>query len=250
MAAELSENKRYYFYRDQLIAIGAAFAVTLVSIFVLGVITGRSFEQRMEAEYAAAAAKLPLKAQSAGLDSAREARTREIPTAEKRSSELAPLPSSDEGTGGERKAGGKVTEAESAKTAVSVEKTDKSAPRSPAAKSAKSTDKGASSPAAQAERQISQPTKKESSERAWTVQIKSSPDKKFADNWADRLKAKGYDAFVVDADVKGQTWYRVRVGHFAAREEAEALRSTLESKGGLSGSFVAINEPADRVPAK
>ncbi len=250
MAEELSRNRRYYFYRDQVITIGAAFAVTLVSVFVLGIITGRRFEQRMRAEYAAAAAQLPLKAQSDGLDSARDARTREIPTAEKRSSELAPLPSSDEGTAGERKVGGKVTEADSPKTADSVKKTDKGAPRPPAAKSAKSTDKAALSPVVQAERQISQPIKKESSERAWTVQIKSSPDKKFADNWADRLKAKGYDAFVVDADVKGQTWYRVRVGHFAAREEAEALRATLESKEGLSGSFVAINESADRVPTK
>ena len=77
------------------------------------------------------------------------------------------------------------------------------------------------------------------------MQIKSSPDKKFADTWANRLKAKGYDAFVVEGDLKGQTWYRVRVGRFAARKEAEELRAALEAKEGLSGGFLTMTNAAD-----
>jgi DedD protein len=201
----------------------------------------------MRAEYAAAAAKIPLKPPPAELDSAREAQTDEVPAAENRPPEAAPLPPSDKGAAEQRKARERIAKAENTQTTAPLEDAAKSAPRPPAVKSA---DAAPSSPAAQEERRISQPAKKESSERVWTVQVKSSPDKKYADRWADRLKTKGYDAFVVDADVKGQTWYRVRVGHFAARQEAEALRTTLESQEGLSGSFLAIHNPADRVSAE
>jgi cell division septation protein DedD len=245
MAEDLSEKKRYYFYRDQLVALGVAFAISSLSIFILGIITGRHIEQRMRASYAAAVAKRPLKPPPAELDSAREARTREVPVVEGRSSEAAPLPSSDKGTPKERKALERFAKAEN--TQAPLKEAAKSAPRPPAAKSA---DEATSSPVAQEERQIVQPAKKESLEKVWTVQVKSSPEKKYADSWADRLKTKGYDAFVVDADVKGQTWYRVRVGHFAARQEAEALRATLESKEGLSGSFLAVHNPADHVSAE
>jgi DedD protein len=245
MAEDLSEKKRYYFYRDQLVALGVAFAISSVSIFILGIVTGRHIEQRMRANYAAAVAKRPLKPPPAELDSAREARTREVPVVEDRSSEAAPLPSSDKGTPKERKALERFAKAEN--TQAPLKEAAKSAPRPPAAKSA---DEATSSPMAQEERQIAQPAKKESLEKVWTVQVKSSPEKKYADSWADRLKTKGYDAFVVDADVKGQTWYRVRVGHFAARQEAEALRATLESKEGLSGSFLAVHNPTDRVSAE
>lgn len=247
MTEDLSEKKRYYFYRHQLVAVGVAFAISSVSIFIFGIIAGRHIERRMRAEYRAAVAKIPLKPPPAELDSAREAQTGEVPAAENRSPEPAPLPSSDKGTAKERKARERIAKAENTQTTEPVKDAAKSAPRPPAAKSA---DEASSSPAAQEERQNLQPAKKESLERVWTVQVKSSPDKKFADRWADRLKTKGYDAFVVDADVKGQTWYRVRVGHFAARQEAEALRTTLESKEGLSGSFLAIHKPADRVPAE
>jgi DedD protein len=247
MTEGLSEKKRYYFYRDQLVALAVAFAITSVGIFILGIITGRHIEQKMRADYAAAVAKIPLKPPPAELDSAREARTVEVPAAENRSPEPVPLPSSDKGPPKERKARERIAKAENTQTTAPLEVVAKSAPRPPAAKSA---DEAASSPAAQEKRQIAQPAKKESSDRVWTVQVKSSPDKKYADGWADRLKTKGYDAFVVDADVKGQTWYRVRVGHFAARQEAEALRSTLESKEGLSGSFLAIHKSADRVSAE
>jgi cell division septation protein DedD len=89
--------------------------------------------------------------------------------------------------------------------------------------------------------------KKDSAEQVWTVQIKSSPDKKYADNWVNRLKTKGYDAFVAEGDVKGQTWYRVRVGHFAARHEAEELLAALETQEGLSGGFLTMTSATDTV---
>lgn len=82
------------------------------------------------------------------------------------------------------------------------------------------------------------PANRESPDQAWTVQVKSSRDKAFTDSWVDRLKSKGYDAFSSEADINGQTWYRVRVGHLDTRAEAETLRSALEAQESLSGSLV------------
>ena len=197
--------------------------------------------------YAAAAAKIPLKPPPAELDSAREARSSEIPAVENRSPAPAPLPSSDKGAVKERKPRESIAQIENKQTTAPVKDAVKRAPRPAAPKSA---DETRSSPASQKERQAPQPEKHKSSKRVWTVQVKSSPDKKFADHWAERLKTKGYDAFVVGADVKGQTWYRVRVGHLTAREDAEALRTTLESKERLRGSFLAIHKPADQASAE
>ncbi len=241
MTEESSENRRYYFYRDQLVTVGIAFAITSVSIFMLGVIAGRYIGRTTTA-----VAKIPLKPPPTEVDSSREALTGEVPAAEKGSPEPAPLRFSDQGTIEERKTGERIAKAEKPQT-TPVEDAVKSAPPPRTAKSAVDA---AASPAAHEAREILPAAKKESPQRVWTVQVGSSSDKKFADRWADQLKAKGYDAFVVDADVKGQTWYRVRVGHFAARQEAEALRAALESKEGLSGSFLAIHKPADRAPAE
>jgi cell division septation protein DedD len=63
--------------------------------------------------------------------------------------------------------------------------------------------------------------------KKWSVQISAAPGKAVADTLVERLKAGGYDSYVVKAEVKGQTYYRVRVGHFDAREEAESVRQSL-----------------------
>jgi cell division septation protein DedD len=64
-------------------------------------------------------------------------------------------------------------------------------------------------------------------DKKWSVQISAVPAKETADSLVQQLKAKGFDSYLVQTDVKGQTYYRVRVGHFDAREEAEALRQSL-----------------------
>jgi len=240
MAEELRDDKRYYFYRKQLVALGIGFTITSVVVFVLGIITGRHIERRQLTEYAASAARIPVAPPPAKLEFELNAQTGEAPPAAAGLTQESALPPSDKEPAREPKAHPQIAKAEKATATAPVKEAAKRAPRLPAAKSAEQTPPA---PAAQEQRRISQPVKEKSPELVWTVQVKSSPDKKFADLWADRLKTKGYDAFVVAADIKGQTWYRVRVGHLAARQEAEALRSTLESQEGLSGAFLTNVKP-------
>jgi DedD protein len=71
----------------------------------------------------------------------------------------------------------------------------------------------------------------------WSVQAHSYPDAKPATDLVDRLKNKGYNAFVTEANVKGKVWYRVRVGRFGSREEAEKTAAALRSNESLDKAF-------------
>jgi cell division septation protein DedD len=75
--------------------------------------------------------------------------------------------------------------------------------------------------------------------KKWSVQISATPAKDIADSLVQRLKTKGYDGYVVQADVKGQTYYRVRVGHFDARQEAESVRQSLSRQEGFGDAYLA-----------
>ena len=81
--------------------------------------------------------------------------------------------------------------------------------------------------------------KNEDRKGGWAVQVMATTDPRIARDELERLKARGYDAFLTKAEIKGQTWYRLRAGNFGARQEAEALRKTLQSKEGFRDAFVA-----------
>lgn len=77
----------------------------------------------------------------------------------------------------------------------------------------------------------------------------ATTDKPDAQSWVSRLKAKGYDAFAVEAEIKGQIWYRVRVGAFASRQDAEVLRAALSAQEGFRDAFVAAGNKSDTILA-
>lgn len=72
----------------------------------------------------------------------------------------------------------------------------------------------------------------------WSVQVKASQIQSESLGLAKKLKNKGYDTQVVEAQIQGRTWYRVRVGHLATKQEAQALLNTLKSKEGFVGAFL------------
>jgi cell division septation protein DedD len=82
------------------------------------------------------------------------------------------------------------------------------------------------------------PSESANSSKKWSVQIAAAPAKDIADSLVEQLKAKGYDGYSVQAEVKGQTYYRVRVGHFDAREKAEALRQSLARQEGYRDAYL------------
>ncbi len=77
--------------------------------------------------------------------------------------------------------------------------------------------------------------------RQWSVQVSAAPAKDIANSLAQQLKTNGYDGYVLQAEVKGQTYFRVRVGHFASQEEAESLRQLLASEDDYRTAYLAYD---------
>jgi cell division septation protein DedD len=74
----------------------------------------------------------------------------------------------------------------------------------------------------------------------WTVQVASLNQTRDAEGIADKLKVKGYDSYVVAAEVKSKIWHRVRVGQGVDLSEAFELRMKLKSKENFDQAFIAL----------
>jgi DedD protein len=72
----------------------------------------------------------------------------------------------------------------------------------------------------------------------WTVQVNATTNIAQAIDLARRLKAKGYDAYTVQAPLRGQTWYRVRVGRYSSRDQAKEMESRLKNTEGLENAYI------------
>jgi cell division septation protein DedD len=75
-------------------------------------------------------------------------------------------------------------------------------------------------------------------EKKWSVQISASPARDIADRLSEELIANGYNSYVVPAEVKGQTYYRVRAGRLDTREEAESMRQSLIQRERFRDAYV------------
>ena len=56
----------------------------------------------------------------------------------------------------------------------------------------------------------------------FTVQVSSWETQAKANEEAARMTAAGYPAYVVEGNVEGDTWYRVRIGRYATMADAQA----------------------------
>jgi hypothetical protein len=66
-----------------------------------------------------------------------------------------------------------------------------------------------------------------------TLQVKSVPEKSEADAFAARLRAAGFEPYIVLADIPGKgRWYRVRVGRFDDMEAAKAFQRRYKAESG------------------
>jgi len=75
-------------------------------------------------------------------------------------------------------------------------------------------------------------------EKKYTVQVASTRDPKDADRLVDRLKKEGYPAYRSIGKVPGKgIWYRVRVGYFQTRTDADSTLNQLK-KGKINAIVV------------
>jgi septal ring-binding cell division protein DamX len=73
----------------------------------------------------------------------------------------------------------------------------------------------------------------------WSVQVMATRDPRTADDMLRRLKGKGYDAYLQKTRREGQTFYRVRVGHYDSMDRANQAVARLKREPGVQAAFVA-----------
>ena len=56
---------------------------------------------------------------------------------------------------------------------------------------------------------------------------------------ATRLGESGYSVEITELEVGGRHWHHVSQAHYVTREDALAVRQSLQIFGGLSGAWVA-----------
>jgi cell division septation protein DedD len=189
------KDRRVYFTRGQLALLGGAFALAAIIVFVMGMFVGKDIEARKMVRLEEPLVKVPVKAAAKGAADAESAKTKDDLTFY---NTLTKTPVAEP-------AGDIKTQEKVAAVAAKVPGDTGSAPRSEATESA------------------------EAKTRMWSIQVNSYPDAKSANDLIDRLKNKGYNAFVTEANIKGKVWYRVRVGRFASREEAAKAEAALKN---------------------
>jgi len=70
---------------------------------------------------------------------------------------------------------------------------------------------------------------------SWVVQVAAVTELARARDLENDLREQGFPAFVEQADVKGKTYYRVRVGPEADRERVKSMAASLKQKTGRDG---------------
>ena len=72
----------------------------------------------------------------------------------------------------------------------------------------------------------------------WTVQVASMDRQKDAEKLAGVLRSKGYDAYVIAANIDGKTWHRIRVGQSLSRADASKLQKILQVSEKFESSYM------------
>ena len=210
--------------------LGGAFTLASVIIFGLGMFVGKEIEARKIVRPEEPLVKVPVKPAPRGAAGTEGAKSKDDLTFY---NTLTKTPESKQA------AETKTEEAE--KTArVGAKEKKPQGPEETAARAKTAENRGEKSPEAaepETKAQATESAEAKTNGKGWSVQANSYPDAKSANDLVDRLKNKGYNAFVTEANVQGKVWYRVRIGPFGSREEADKTVAMLKSKEDLGKAF-------------
>jgi cell division septation protein DedD len=205
------KENRFYFSRGQMVLLGAAFILTSIVIFFLGMFVGKGIEERKLAKKEEPLVKIPVKpSKEAGGAPAAQAKD-EISFNDAGSKSADAVAVAEE----------KTKEVAPAVKAVE-KKSERSAPVEEAPKKAETTETAA----------------EKDQSKIWRAQVNAYPDERSAKQIVDRLKNKGYNAYVTEVQNNGKAWFRVSVGKYSSRVEADKAVEALKTKENFPKAFV------------
>jgi cell division septation protein DedD len=222
------KENRLYFTRGQMVLLGGAFTLTSVIIFLIGMFVGKSIEERKLAKKEEPLVKIPVKPSPKETSGAPAAQGKdEISFNDAPSKRASNVPQAEEKTK-------EVKEAE--KVATETKLPAKTEP--PATKRAeKKVEMGAPPAEAPKKSETTEIAAEKDQSKIWRVQVNAYPDERSAKLIVDRLKNKGYNAYATEVQNKGKTWFRVSVGKYGTREEADRIVEALKSKEDFTKAF-------------
>lgn len=230
------KENRFYFSRSQMVLLGGAFTLASIVIFFLGMFVGKGIEERKLAKREEPLVKIPVKPSSKQTGGTPAPQVRdEISFNDALSNSSGAVASAGEKikevTPAEKVSTAEVKEAKvqakaQAPTAKPVEKRgEKSAPAEDPPKKAATTETAA----------------EKDPSKIWRAQVNAYPDERSAKIIMDRLKNKGYNAYVTEAQNKGKTWFRVSVGKFGSRDDVDKAVEVLRTKENFPKAFASSN---------
>ena len=223
-----TRDKRIYFSSGQLVLLGGTFTLTSLIIFLLGIVVGRGIEERKMARPEEPLIRVPVKPSSQGSGSAPVGQAKE---------ELTFYDTLTKSPGAESSLEGKASDLKQIEKSIKPE--DRESKSKGREESFPVSLRAEEKPPATKPNTVQESSDAEEKEsgRGWYVQVNAFPDEQSGKVWVDRLKNKGYNAYLTEARNKGKLWYRVRVGQFSSREEAERIADILKTKENLPKAF-------------
>jgi len=227
------KENRFYFSRGQMVLLGAAFTVASVIIFFLGIFIGKGIEERRLVRKEEPVVKIPVK------PGVQESSAGSTPTARDEITFNDPLPSpirTSEAVPEEKPKEARRIEAVN----VAEVKEKNPTPTStvvPVRTAEKKAEKTGLTPVTAKKIERTSGDSQESGKN-WRAQVNAYPDERSAKLIADRLKSKGYNAYVSEGQNQGKTWYRVSVGRYTSRDEADKTLEALRNKENFPKAFV------------
>jgi DedD protein len=212
------KDNRFYFSRGQMVLLGGAFSITAAIIFGLGVFVGKSIEESKVMKKEEPLVKIPVNPTTQNTVGGQTAQSKEEITFN--DSLANPAEKTVKAEPKDIKPRVKVeapAERAVSKRAEKADPADDTAKKTEAERSAETKDQGA----------------------VWRAQVNAFPDDRSAKQLVERLKNKGYNAYVTEAQSRGKTWYRVSVGRYSSREQADKAVEALRSKENYTKAFAA-----------
>lgn len=227
------KDRHYYFTLGQMVLLGTAFILTSAVIFLLGIFIGQGIEARKMVRPEEPLVKIPVKPSVEGSAGPAGAAPKEELTFYET---LTKLPQSQPALNE------KVKDAKEPAKPLKREfkETKSESGNDPLSRPRKAMEKKPepdTSPAVTAVTPPAETAQRTENGKVWSVQVNAYPDERSAKQLVDRLKNKGYNAVITEAPNKGKVWYRVRVGRYGSREEADKAVEDLKSKEKLEKAF-------------
>ena len=220
------KDSRYYLSRGQMIILGGTFTLASVVIFLIGMMVGKVIEERKILRRDEPLVKIPVKPAATPGGAATK------------NDEITFYDTLAKSRGGQALAEQPANEVKPIEKSVPAQEKEAKASASPSTPLAKPTENKEVKPSPPAESAKNDSNDTDEA-KVWRAQVDAFPDERSAKLLVDRLKNKGYNAYVSEVQLRGKPWYRVSVGKYGAREEADRVVSALKSKENYAKAFAA-----------